>query len=67
MINAVIEKIQSMEVLKPNLCKNTMIVVKYKNREDSRDKSKIEKSVQEICIELRAFQTRQDSPNETHN
>ncbi|KAF2882540.1 hypothetical protein ILUMI_23639 [Ignelater luminosus] len=64
MINDVIERNKSMKVLRPNLCKN-IITIKDKNEEEIRDKSKIEKRVQEFHSEL--YQTRQHPSRENKN
>ena len=63
MINEVIERNQSMKVLKPSLGTNIIIALKDKNGKEMRDKSKIEERVQEFYSEL--YQIRQHPPDET--
>ena len=57
MINEVIERNQSLKVLRPSLGKNIIMALKDKNRKEMRNKSKIEEKVQEFCCEL--YQIRQ--------
>ncbi|KAF2891194.1 hypothetical protein ILUMI_14979 [Ignelater luminosus] len=64
-INEVIERNQSLKVFGPNLGKNTIITLKDKNREEVRDKSKIEKGVQESYSGTISNQTTSFKRNKT--
>ena len=63
MIDQVIERNQSMKVLRPSLGKNIIIALKDRNGKEMRDKSKIEERVQEFYSEL--YQIRQHPLHET--